>query len=55
MTQERTVVYENNEIHYLLEQKLVKNLNLRVHHWYYVRKCRPRNDGKSDPGEQAWQ
>lgn len=31
MTQERTVVYENNEIHYLLEQKLVKNLNLRVH------------------------
>ena len=31
MTQERTVVYENNEIHYLLEQKQVKNLNLRVH------------------------
>ena len=31
MAQERTVVYENNEIHYLLEQKRVKNLNLRVH------------------------
>ena len=31
MAQERTVVYENNEIHYLLEQKQVKNLNLRVH------------------------
>ena len=31
MTQERTVVYENNEIHYLLEQKPVKNLNLRIH------------------------
>ena len=31
MVQERTVVYENNEIHYLLEQKQVKNLNLRVH------------------------
>lgn len=24
MAQERTVVYENNEIHYLLEQKQVK-------------------------------
>ena len=31
MAQERTVVYENNEIHYMLEQKQVKNLNLRVH------------------------
>lgn len=31
MAQERTVVYENNEIHYRLEQKQVKNLNLRVH------------------------
>ena len=31
MAQERTVVYENKEIHYLLEQKQVKNLNLRVH------------------------
>ena len=31
MAQERTVVYENNKIHYLLEQKQVKNLNLRVH------------------------
>ncbi len=31
MTQERTVLYENNEIHYLLEQKPVKNLNLRIH------------------------
>ena len=31
MAQERTVVYENSEIHYLLEQKQVKNLNLRVH------------------------
>ena len=31
MAQERTVVYGNNEIHYLLEQKQVKNLNLRVH------------------------
>ena len=31
MAQERTVAYENNEIHYLLEQKQVKNLNLRVH------------------------
>ncbi len=31
MTQERTVLYENNEIHYLLEQKAVKNLNLRIH------------------------
>ena len=31
MVQERTVLYENNEIHYLLEQKPVKNLNLRVH------------------------
>lgn len=31
MAQERTVVYEDNEIHYLLEQKQVKNLNLRVH------------------------
>ena len=31
MAQERTVVYENNEIHYLLEQKQVKNINLRIH------------------------
>ena len=31
MAQKRIVVYENNEIHYLLEQKQVKNLNLRVH------------------------
>lgn len=31
MTQERTVLYENNEIPYLLEQKPVKNLNLRIH------------------------
>ena len=31
MVQERTVLYENSEIHYLLEQKPVKNLNLRVH------------------------
>lgn len=31
MAQKRTVVYENNEILYLLEQKQVKNLNLRVH------------------------
>ena len=29
--QERTVLYENSEIHYILEQKLVKNLNLRIH------------------------
>ena len=29
MAQKRIVVYENNEIHYLLEQKQVKNLNLR--------------------------
>ena len=31
MAQKRTVVYENKEIHYMLEQKQVKNLNLRVH------------------------
>ena len=31
MAQKRIVVYENNEIHYLLEQKQVKNLNLRIH------------------------
>ena len=31
MVQERTVLYENNEIRYLLEQKPVKNLNLRIH------------------------
>ena len=31
MSQERTVLYENNVIHYLLEQKQVKNLNLRIH------------------------
>ena len=31
MGQERTVIYENYEIHYLLEQKPVKNLNLRIH------------------------
>ena len=31
MVQERTVLYENNEIHYFLEQKQVKNLNLRIH------------------------
>ena len=30
MGQERTVRYENNEIHYLLEQKPVKNPNLRI-------------------------
>lgn len=31
MTQERTVLYENDKICYLLEQKPVKNLNLRIH------------------------
>lgn len=31
MTEERTVLYENKEIRYLLEQKPVKNLNLRIH------------------------
>ena len=31
MVQERTVLYENNEIHYMLERKMVKNLNLRIH------------------------
>ena len=31
MAQERTVLYENNVIHYLLEQKQVKNINLRIH------------------------
>lgn len=31
MSQERTVLYENNVIHYLLEQKQVKNINLRIH------------------------
>ena len=31
MVQERTVLYENQEIHYLLEHKPVKNLNLRIH------------------------
>lgn len=31
MAQERTVLYENDEIRYLLEQKPVKNLNLRIH------------------------
>lgn len=31
MTQERIVIYENEEIHYLLERKSVKNLNLRIH------------------------
>lgn len=31
MAQERTVLYENYEIHYLLERKPVKNLNLRIH------------------------
>ena len=31
MAQERTVLYENSEIRYLLEQKPVKNLNLRIH------------------------
>lgn len=31
MTQERTVLYENKEIRYLLERKPVKNLNLRIH------------------------
>ena len=30
MGQGRTVIYENNEIHYLLEQKSVKNINLRI-------------------------
>lgn len=31
MSQERTVLYENGEIRYVLEEKLVKNLNLRIH------------------------
>ena len=31
MVQKRTVLYENNEIHYMLERKMVKNLNLRIH------------------------
>lgn len=31
MTQERTVLYEDSEIHFLLERKPVKNLNLRIH------------------------
>lgn len=31
MAQERTVLYENKEIRYFLEQKQVKNINLRVH------------------------
>lgn len=31
MAQERTVLYENYEIHYLLERKPVKNINLRIH------------------------
>lgn len=31
MAQERTVLYENHKIHYLLERKSVKNLNLRIH------------------------
>lgn len=31
MKQERTVIYENSELHYLLERKPVKNLNLRIH------------------------
>ncbi len=31
MTQERTVLYEGSEIRYMLEEKPVKNLNLRIH------------------------
>lgn len=31
MSQERTVLYENGEIRYVLEEKPVKNLNLRIH------------------------
>lgn len=31
MPQQRTVLYEGNEISYQLEQKPVKNLNLRIH------------------------
>ena len=31
MVQKRIVFHENNEIHYLLERKPVKNLNLRIH------------------------
>lgn len=31
MAQKRSVLYENNEIHYMLERKMVKNLNLRIH------------------------
>lgn len=31
MVQERTVLYEGSEIRYVLEEKPVKNLNLRIH------------------------
>lgn len=31
MVQKRVVLYANRELHYLLERKSVKNLNLRVH------------------------
>ena len=31
MAQERTVLYEGSAIHYVLEKKPVKNLNLRIH------------------------
>ena len=31
MAQERTVLYEKKEIRYFLEQKQVKNINLRIH------------------------
>ena len=31
MPQQRTVFYEGSEISYQLEQKPVKNLNLRIH------------------------
>ena len=31
MAQERTVLYEGSEIRYVLEEKPVKNLNLRIH------------------------
>ena len=31
MAQERTVLYEGSAIRYVLEEKTVKNLNLRIH------------------------
>lgn len=31
MAQKRVVLYANRELHYLLERKSVKNLNLRIH------------------------